>query len=133
MVDRRRARALFRQIADELTEEITSGRRRPGEAMPSADLICRTYGVGMATAKKALGILSAAGLIETESGRVARVRVQPERQIIKVQRGSSWWTREATPEDREKLTLRDGERVIVLVHGARVTLYPADSTEFHTS
>lgn len=133
MIERRREPAVYRRIADEIAARIRSGELQPGDQLPSADLVCRLYGVGMATANRAIQELKYDGLIETEPGRRSRVRAQPERQVIKVQRGSQWWTRPATDADREQMTLAEGERVIVLVHGARVTLYPADSTEFRTS
>lgn len=59
----------FRQIADSLRDEIRSGAVKPGELVLSVRAIVRDFGVAMATAQRALGVLRAEGYIETQPGR----------------------------------------------------------------
>lgn len=55
-------------IAAELAERITSGELSPGDRVPSARGITRDWGVAIATATKALGLLQQQGLIVSTPG-----------------------------------------------------------------
>lgn len=115
MIDRRQPRAVYRQIADVYADQIQSGELGPGDRLPSVDLICRTYDVARATAQRALAELRAVGLIDTENGRVSRVRALPVLETGWLEPGATVSTRWPTPAEVRDETLGLAEGVPVLV------------------
>jgi GntR family transcriptional regulator len=77
-VDRSSDRAVFRQIADHLREAIRSGVLAEGEQLPSESVLQEHYGVQKMTARSALDVLKAEGLVEAEHGRGVFVRRRPQ-------------------------------------------------------
>jgi len=73
-VDTASDRAVFRQIADRLRADITSGQLMEGARLPSESELMRSHGTARETVRRALGLLKAEGLIFTEHGRGAFVR-----------------------------------------------------------
>src|SRR5436853_7555338 len=65
----------YRQIADVLREQISAGEVTPGEKLPSERELCETYDVDRGAVRRALALLQAWGLIVTEHGRGAFVRM----------------------------------------------------------
>ncbi|MFD3532924.1 TetR/AcrR family transcriptional regulator C-terminal domain-containing protein [Streptomyces sp. NPDC058664] len=63
-------------IAAELRRRVRSGELAPGDRVPSTRAITREWGVAMATATKALGVLRQEGLVRAEPG-VGTVVVAP--------------------------------------------------------
>ena len=129
MIGRRREPAMFRQIADEIAGRITVGELAPGDPVPSADLICRTYGVGMATANRVLDVLKEQGLIDTFRGRPSRVRELAVRETGWLDPGATVTARWPTPAEvrDETLALADGVPVLVVQQvGEPDVVYPAD-------
>jgi AcrR family transcriptional regulator len=59
----------YLRIVDELRTRIASGELRPGDAVPSARAITRTWGVALATATKVLATLHAEQLTRSLPGR----------------------------------------------------------------
>lgn len=70
-------RPVFRQIADWLRAEITSGRLGPGAQLPSESELVGMFHTTRTTARQALGVLKSEGLIVSEHGRGAFVRRPP--------------------------------------------------------
>lgn len=68
----------YRKIANDLREQIASGRLAPGDALPSEAAIVASYGVSRGTARQALADLEGAGLIEARHGKGRYVRRRPE-------------------------------------------------------
>ncbi|MDV5148484.1 TetR/AcrR family transcriptional regulator C-terminal domain-containing protein [Streptomyces sp. SBC-4] len=66
-------------IASEIRRRIRSGELSPGDRVPSTRAVTREWGVAMATATKALGVLRQEGLVRPEPG-VGTVVVAPGRQ-----------------------------------------------------
>jgi GntR family transcriptional regulator len=66
-----------RQIADKLRESIASGAFGPGAKLPSERELARSYGTARNTARQAIAILQAEGLVEAEHGRGVFVRRRP--------------------------------------------------------
>ena len=64
---RRRADAKFGGMADILREKIVCGVWNPGEKLPTWDDICRDYGIGRPTLRKALDVLKSDGFIVPRS------------------------------------------------------------------
>jgi GntR family transcriptional repressor for pyruvate dehydrogenase complex len=61
-------------VSDEIAAAMFDGRISPGEALPSEGEIARDFGVSKPIAREALRQLSAAGLIATQQGKVARAK-----------------------------------------------------------
>lgn len=59
----------YRGIADAVAARIRAGEWRVGERIPTTNQIAEEYGVGEATAYRALSILVYQGLLVGESGR----------------------------------------------------------------
>lgn len=131
VIDRRRARAVWRQVADDLRAKIDSGEYPPGGDLLSADAICRTYGVGAEVASRVLHDLAGRGLIVTEAGRVARVR-EPEPQRDLWLRKATWSTRFPTAEEQDEFGIGEYVPVAVVEYRDRVEVYPCDRYVFHT-
>lgn len=63
-----------RRIADELRRAILDGELAPGAMLPSERELARAHGTARNTARAAIGILQADGLVEAEHGRGVFVR-----------------------------------------------------------
>src|SRR3954451_5592225 len=63
-----------RRIADELRRAILDGELAPGALLPSERELARTHGTARNTARAAIGILEAEGLVEAQHGRGVFVR-----------------------------------------------------------
>lgn len=70
-------RSPSRQIADELRDEITSGRLAPGDKLPSESALVGRFGTAPQTARQAVALLKAEGLVVSERGRGVFVKKQP--------------------------------------------------------
>lgn len=68
---------VFRQMADQLREEIASGSLRPGALLPSERMLMDRYGVARGTVRQALQVLKAEGLVEARHGKGVFVRTRP--------------------------------------------------------
>ncbi|WP_214413787.1 GntR family transcriptional regulator [Sphaerisporangium fuscum] len=73
--DRRRP---YVRIADDLRQDIASGRYAHGEQLPAARVLADRYGVAMMTVGNALAVLREEGLIETRHGTGSFVTAQPD-------------------------------------------------------
>ena len=58
----------YRQLAEQFRKAITSGKYKPGDALPTEMEICETHKVSRHTARDALRILTDDGLIERRRG-----------------------------------------------------------------
>lgn len=76
-IDRTDPRSPSRQIADALRFAISSGSLGPGDKLPSERELVETYGIAPQTARQAVGLLKAEGLVEGQPGRGVFVRKQP--------------------------------------------------------
>jgi GntR family transcriptional regulator len=66
-----------RRIADELRAAILRGELQPGARLPSERELARMHGTARNTAREAVAILQADGLVEAQHGRGAFVRRRP--------------------------------------------------------
>lgn len=66
--------ALHRRLAIRLAADITSGRLRPGQQLPSEQQLCEQFGMSRGTVRQALARLREQGLIEAVAGRGSFVR-----------------------------------------------------------
>jgi len=122
----RSARALYRQLADELRDLVAA--TQPGDYLPSESEIGHHYGVGRETVRRALRLLRAEGLVETGLGYRSRVRIPPQRETVRVPRGATVICRPARGEEREdpELDLAPDEWVVEIRSERMIRRYPAD-------
>lgn len=98
----------YRQVANDLRRQITSGQLQPGQTFGSeADLVHR-YGIGRYAIRQALGELRAEGLIDTSRGHLPRVRELDTVTAIKVPRGGVVRLRMPTPDERATMHIPEG-------------------------
>jgi AcrR family transcriptional regulator len=71
-------RPLYLRIADDIADDIRTGRLAAGQPAPSTRTIVRDRNVAMATATKVIGALRTEGLVETVPGRGTIVRNRNE-------------------------------------------------------
>lgn len=76
-LDRDDARPPYVQVADAVRATIEAGQYGPGDKLPTHAELVSAYGVSVATVKKALSTLQAAGLIVSRRGEGAFVRTHP--------------------------------------------------------
>jgi GntR family transcriptional regulator len=70
-------RPVFRQISDHLRGAIRSGRLGEGDLLPSETQLAEHYGTTRTTARQAIAVLKAEGLVTSEHGRGSYVRPRP--------------------------------------------------------
>lgn len=73
-IDPTDARPTYRQIADQLRDQIHFGELRPGQRLPSERALADRYGVGPMTVRQATRTLQQEGLLDAQAGRGLFVR-----------------------------------------------------------
>jgi GntR family transcriptional regulator len=69
---------VYLQLAALLRADITSGKIPPHRPLPSISYLQQTYGVADQTARKAVGVLRADGLVHTVPGKGTFVNEPPD-------------------------------------------------------
>lgn len=129
MIDPRLDRALYRQLADLLREQIRSGGLAPGERLPSEAALAQTYGLARPAVRQAIAMLRAEGLITTERGYGTRVREEAERTPIALGPGDEALARMPSDPERTEMDLDHGVPVVEVRRGDGSTeVYAGDST-----
>lgn len=114
MVDRDARRALHRQLADLLRDQIQSGVLASGALLPSETYLGQTYDMSRTAVRKALDVLVYEGLLTKAKGQRTRVREQPERRVVLLRLGDDVETRMPTEAERGELGIPAGEPVLVV-------------------
>ncbi|MEU8378290.1 winged helix-turn-helix domain-containing protein [Streptosporangium sp. NPDC048865] len=91
-----------RQLADILRADITTGRLKPGEHLPSQKGLKQQYGLGDVAVRQALAILRNEGLIVTTRGEGSAVMVY-DRRPYHVGPGADVEFRMPSPDERKEL------------------------------
>ncbi|MEU8972619.1 GntR family transcriptional regulator [Streptomyces monashensis] len=68
-----RAPAMYLQVAQRMATDITNGRYKPGDLLPSEAEMVTMYGIGKSTARAAVAELRGMGLVESLQGKGSRV------------------------------------------------------------
>jgi GntR family transcriptional regulator len=119
----------YHELADILREQITSGRIRPGQRLPSELALSQTYGVAGKTARAALLLLRQEGLATAVRGYGVVVQEIAEPEVVVAEPGSSVTSRPPTPAEREMYEPAEGWPLLVVTDPSGVQwLYPADRT-----
>lgn len=122
-------RAVYKQLADILREQIETGELGPGARLPSEQHLGQAYHLSRDSVRDALQILRGEGLIVTVSGVGSRVRDEPVRTVMPLASGDRVWARMPTAAERRRLGLAEGIPVLVVERGGHEELQPADLTE----
>lgn len=125
--------SVYEQVAAELREQTASGELGPGQRVPSEQELMQIHGVARETARRALALLRAEGLLDVKHGHPTRVKVSPERTTVPLQRGSRIIVRMPTPQERVDLAIGEGVPVLTVQHGARQHIYAGDRRTFTTA
>jgi GntR family transcriptional regulator len=72
----------YEDIVDELRTSILDGRLEPGERLPSENELAEHYATSRPTVRRALALLKAQGLLNTEQGRGVFVRPKPHVRLL---------------------------------------------------
>lgn len=128
MIDPLSERHQYRQLADILRAQITTGELRPGDRLPSESGLHQTYGISRETIRRALRVLRDEGLVVTEGGYGTRVREPEQREQVRVPRGAEAICRPATVDERAELGIEPGGPawVVVVTVGGRHRVHAAD-------
>lgn len=74
-------RKIYELVAEQIKEQITSGRLKPGDKLPSTKDLSERYQVGRSTVREALSALKAMGLVEIHQGEGSYVRSIESRDV----------------------------------------------------
>jgi GntR family transcriptional regulator len=130
MIDPSADRAVFRQLADLLRDQIMSGTLAPGASLPSELRLAQEYGISRTTVRQAIAQLRTEGLVTVDRPKGTFVRTTEPAQQVVLRRGERAGAR--MPTDVERRSHRLGEGVPVLVVTApdgSITVHPADRVE----
>jgi DNA-binding FadR family transcriptional regulator len=95
VVNRSLKRNLREQVVDEIGGEIASGRLKPGDVLPSEEVLLGRYNVSRTVLREALNVLTGKGILDARPKRGTRVRPRNEwSQLDPVVLG---WQRAARP------------------------------------
>lgn len=134
MIDREADRALHRQLADLLREQITSGALAPGAFLPAEDYLAQTHGLSRTAVRRSIELLLHEGLVSKGRGRRTQVRGQLERRVVLLDRGDTAETRMPTEAERRDLGVPVGEPIFeVRRAGGAVELLRGASTTLRTT
>ncbi|MBB4959452.1 GntR family transcriptional regulator [Micromonospora polyrhachis] len=127
MIDPRRDRALYRQLADLLREQIDSGELPPGSPLPSETTLAQTHGLARPAVRQAIALLRAEGLVTTSRGYGTRVREQVERTPLELPASSFAIARMPSDAERLEHDLDDGVPVLeIQLPDGSTSVHPGD-------
>jgi DNA-binding GntR family transcriptional regulator len=131
-VDPTADRAAYRQVADALRDDITSGRLGPGRRIPAESYLSDEFGVSRNTIRQALTVLRTEGLIETARPTGSRVRDPQERTVVEIPPGARITTRMPTEQERRRLGIADGVPVFEVELDGEIQVLPGDRIAIET-
>ncbi|AGZ45507.1 winged helix-turn-helix domain-containing protein [Actinoplanes friuliensis] len=130
MIDPSADRAVFRQLADLLRDQITSGDLAPGEPLPSELRLAQEYAISRTTVRQAIGQLRTEGLVTVDRPRGTFVRVPEPTETITLPRGARAAARMPTDAERRHHRLPEGVPVLVITTSdGTTTVHPADRVQ----
>lgn len=118
-------RPVFKQVADDIREQIRRGTLQPGEHLPGESRIAEVYEVGLTTVKSALRLLRIERLVVTERAVGSRVREPEERRMMQFPPGARLTIRPADEDERRRFGLDEHEPVAVIETEDGVEVLPA--------
>jgi GntR family transcriptional regulator len=130
MIDPSADRAVFRQLADLLRNQIESGELGPGEPLPSELRLAQEYNISRTTVRQAIGQLRTEGLVTVDRPRGTFVRVPEPTELVALARGERAGARMPTDAERRKYRMGEGVPVLVVTAAdGTETVHPADRVQ----
>src|SRR3954468_22271526 len=130
MIDPSADRAVFRQLADLLRDQIESGELGPGEPLPSELRLAQEYGLSRTTVRQAIAQPRSEGPGNVERPRGTFVRVPEPVQLVTLGRGERAGARMPTDAERRAHRLAEGVPVLVVTAAdGTTTVHPADRVQ----
>jgi GntR family transcriptional regulator len=124
-IDHGADRPVYKQVADDIRDQIRLGVLRPGAQLPGEPRIAEEYGVGANTVRSALALLRSERLIVTEHGVGSRVREQEERTDVTIPPGARVTIRPADADERRRFGLSENDSVVVIETADSAEVLPA--------
>jgi DNA-binding GntR family transcriptional regulator len=117
------------QLASIIRAWIANGDLQPGEAVPSEASLTQRFGVARETARRAVALLRAEGLIVTTRAVGSFVRIAQQREPVTARAGTTIRSRMPTPGERRSLGIPEGVPVLAIGRpDGQEELRPADRT-----
>jgi DNA-binding FadR family transcriptional regulator len=130
MIDPSADRAVFRQLADILRNQIDSGELGPGDPLPSELRLAQEFTISRTTVRQAIAQLRTEGLVSVERPRGTFVRIPEQVEVITLARGDRVGARMPTDAERRSYRLSEGVPVIVVTSTDGTTkVHPADRVQ----
>lgn len=127
MINRRPGGALYEQLAAQLREDITTGRLRPGQRLPSETTLQQQHGLARETVRRSIAILRNEGLVVVRRGHGVSVKEQRQLQVLTPPGGSTVTTRMPSSGERADHGIAEGVPVFVVTEpGGAAAIYPGD-------
>jgi DNA-binding transcriptional regulator YhcF (GntR family) len=130
-VDPRSRDPKWYQVAEQIRNQIISGRWEPGHHLPGNEDLAHETDTSVPTVRRALRSLALEELIVTEQGVRAQVAAPRERRVENVKPGDRIKYRPATPDEQRQHGLGEGADVaeVTGVDGT-VRVFPPRGVEF---
>jgi len=115
MIDRRSDRAVYRQLADILRDQIAAGTLPPGAGLPSELRLSQDHGIARSTARQAIAVLRSEGLVAPD-GRKGYVVRHPESDgpAIRLKPGDTVTARMPSPAEQRTHDLDEGVPLLLV-------------------
>ena len=81
---------MYRQIAEDLREQIITGKLRPGSQLPTEPNLAAEYGASRSTIRLAISLLIHQGIVETRQGVGTYVAERPTPLTVVLSREENW-------------------------------------------
>ncbi|MEV4672759.1 winged helix-turn-helix domain-containing protein [Actinomadura sp. NPDC049382] len=118
-------RPAYKQVADDIRDQIRLGILAAGAELPGETRIAAEYEVGVNTVRSALQLLRSERLVVTERGVGSRVRDREERSTMTIPPGARVTIRPADDDERRRFGLDVHEPVAVVETVEGVEVLPA--------
>lgn len=126
-IDEESTTPIYHQVAESLRRRIGAGEWASRGFLPSVVDLAGDYSIGEGTIRRAMSVLIAAGVVEQSRGQRARILPQSgELETVLLPAGSEVWVDAASAEERRKLSLPRGARMVRVSHRGVVRSWPAD-------
>lgn len=124
-IDHQADRPAYKQLADDIRDQIQLGILAAGAPLPGEARIAAEYEVGVNTVRSALQLLRHERLLVTERGVGSRVRDPEERSRMTIPPGARVTIRPAADDERRRFGLDAHEPVAVIETADGVEVLPA--------
>lgn len=118
-------RPAYKQVADDIRDQIRLGILVAGAELPGEARIAAEYEVGVNTVRSALQLLRSERFVVTERGVGSRVRDREERSMMPIPPGARVTVRVADDDERRRFGLDAHEPVAVIETDEGVEVLPA--------